>query len=379
MEDRNKLLWQGARPLIGTVVGVGIFGLPYVFSQTGYLLGLAELVFVALLSLVSYVIFADLLAINKSHVRFVEVIGHQLGPVGRWVATVAFLGGFWGALLAYIIVGGSFAFNVLHQVLAGSLFQYQVAFWLIASVFMIGGTLFVRRLQTILIPLFFVMIIGLVLFALPNMHVDYLTTLTPSKIMLPFGALIFAFGGFAAVPECRDALGRRTALMYPALALAVTLIAMLYALFTFGIMGMTGPFTSPQAVESLRLVTGPGLFLVVSMIGLAIVFTTYISAGNALMNSLIYDFRGRFLSSWWLTVIVPMCLLAIGIKDFIHVIGTTGGILGGVCGILLVIAYERARLTAQLPKRHFVVPQTLVALCFMMFLAMIVVTILELF
>lgn len=378
MGDRNKLLWQGARPLIGTVVGVGIFGLPYVFSQAGYLLGLAELVCVALLSLVSYVIFADLLTINKRHGRFVEVIGQQLGPVGRGVATVAFLGGFWGALLAYVIVGGSFAFNVLHSVMAGSLFQYQAIFWLIASIFMIGGTLFVRRLQTVLIPLFFVMIVGLVLFAVPNMHVDYLTTFTPNKLMLPFGVLIFAFSGFAAVPECRDALGRHQTLMYPALALAVILIAMLYALFTIGIMGLTGPFTSPQAVESLRLVAAPWLFSVVSMVGLSIVFTAYISAGNALMNSLIYDFRGRFLSSWWLTVIVPMGLLAFGVKDFIRVIGTTGGILGGVCGILLVLAYERARLTAQLSKRQLVIPQAPVALCFFMFVAMIAVTILEL-
>lgn len=378
MEDRSKWLWQGARPLIGTVVGVGIFGLPYVFSQAGFLIGSLELLLVAGLSLLSYVIFADLLAINKAHVRFVSVIGTQLGPLGRAVAALALIGSLWGALLAYILVGGQFIYTILHPLVGGSLYHYQSVFWLVASVCVIGGTLFVRRLQAILIPVVFVMIVALVLFALPNLQVSYLTSWEPTKFLMPFGVLIFAFTGFASVPEAREVLGRKQALMRPALLLACVLIAVLYLLFSFAIVGMTGPFTSPQAVESLRLVAGPWLAIFVSIIGLCTVFTAYVSAGNALLNSLLYDFRGRFLSSWWLTVIIPLCLFLAGARDFIDVIGTTGGLLGGMCGVVLVLAYERARLSAQLPKRQLAIPQVLVGLCFVLFVVMIVLTLVEL-
>lgn len=375
MEDRQKVLWQGARPLIGTVVGVGIFGLPYVFSQAGYVFGLIELVIIAALSLLTYFIYADLLAVNKGHVRFVAVVSNQLGPLGRAIATTAFYGSLWGAMLAYIIIGGQFLSNVLRPLLHGQDFVYQIAFWIIASVCMIGGTLFVRRLQAFLIPVFFVMIAALALFALPNLHLDYLATMEPTNILMPFGALIFAFSGFSAVPESREALGRRKTQIRSSLILGVTLVAVLYALFTFAVVGMTGPFTSVQSVDGLRLATGAWLSIFVSIIGLCTVFTAFISVGTSLMNSLIYDFRGRYLSSWWLTVTIPLCVFLFGARDFINVIGTTGGLLGGLCGIVLLVAYERARLTAQLPKRALAMPQGLVALCFVSFVAMMVMAI----
>lgn len=378
MEDRKKALWQGARPLIGSVVGVGIFGLPFVFSQAGFAIGLLELVLVAALALLTYFIFADLLAVNKGHERFVAVVSNQLGPFGRAMATIAYFGSLWGAMLAYIIVGGQFVANVLHPYLGGALFHYQLAFWVVASVCMIGGTMFVRLLQAWLIPTFFILIVALALFALPHLHVEYLTVIEPAKALLPFGALIFAFSGFAAVPESRDALGRKKGLMRPAMVLATVLIAILYALFSLSIVGMTGAFTSPQAVESLRFVAGPWLSVFVSILGLCTVFTAFVSVGNAVTNSLIYDFHGRFLSSWWLAIIVPLCIFLFGARDFIEVIGATGGLLGGLSGIVLVIAYERARLTSQLPKRELALPQTLVALSFLLFVAMIVATIFEL-
>ena len=377
MEDRKKLLWQGARPLIGTAVGVGIFGLPFVFSQAGYLIGGLEMIGIALLSLLTFYLYSDLLAINKGHVRFVAVISNQLGAFGRAMAALGFFGSLWGAMLAYIIVGGQFAANVFRPLIGGHDFVYQMVFWVVASGCMIGGTLFVRRLQSVLIPIFFIMIAALALFSLPHLHVEYLTKIDTGNALLPFGALIFAFSGFSAVPEAREALGRNKKLIRPAMVLGVTFIGLLYALFCLAVVGMTGPFTSELAADGLRFAVGSWLSIFVSAIGLCTVFTAYISLGSATMNSLLYDFRGRFLSSWWLTVTIPLGLFLFGARDFIDVIGITGGLLGGLCGIVLLVAYERARMTAQLPKRALAIPQGLVALSFVLFVAMIVVTIME--
>ncbi len=378
MLARGRLLWQGARPLIGTVVGVGIFGLPYVFSRAGYVYGLIELVVIAALSLLTYLLYADLLAVSTTHARFVAMISHQLGLAGRWLASIGFFGALWGAMLAYIIVGGQFAVTALRPLMTIELLQAQIFIWLLASVSIIGGNLFVRRLQAIFIPVFFVMIVALTLFALPNLHFEYLTTFDPDNIFLPFGALIFAFSGFSAIPECRDALGRHVGLMRPALWLGIGLVSVLYGLFCLAIVGLTGPFTSVQAVDGLRYVTDPWVASFVSIIGLLTVFTAFISVGTSLTNSLLYDFRGRFLSSWALVVLVPLIFLLIGARDFIQVIGATGGLLGGLCGLILLIAYERARLTANLPKRALAVPQALVALSFILFIGMMVVTLVEL-
>ncbi|MFZ2681979.1 MAG: aromatic amino acid transport family protein [Patescibacteria group bacterium] len=378
MEDKYRYIWDGARPLVGTVVGVGIFGLPYVFSQAGYVVGLLELVIVAAMSLLVYLLFSDLLAINKQHVRFVAVITEQLGPVGRVVASIGFFGALWGAMLAYVIIGGQFAATLIRPVIGGSVFYYQLGFWLVSSLAMVGGTLFVRRLQALIIPLFFIMVVALTLFALPHLHLEYLTTVNPNLAFLPIGALIFAFSGFSAIPECREALGRRTSLMGRSLLLGAIFIFALYALFTFAVVGMTGPFTSVQAGEGLRFAVGPWLSAFVAVIGLCTVFTAFVTVGTSLTNSLIYDFKGRFLSSWWLAVAIPLCIFIFGARDFIGVIGATGGILGGVNGIILLVAYERARFAGKLPKRALAISQGLIAMGFILFAFMIILTIIEL-
>lgn len=373
MEEHNRILWQGARPLIGTVVGVGIFGLPYVFSQAGFLVGTLELLLVATLTLLVLYVYSDLLSIEQSRLPFVSVVGKHLGPIGKFFAAVSFLGALWGAMLAYILVGGEFLTNIFRPLMGGEAFRYQMVFWILASACMIGGSLFVRRIQGVLVPVFFAMVVGLTLVALPRLHSDYLIHVDTNFLALPFGALLFSFSGLAAVSECREALGRSRDRVKTALVLGMGLISALYLLFCFAIVGMTGPFTSMQAVEGLRLVS-PWLSIFVSVLGVCTVFTAYLSVGNSVMNSLMYDFRGRFLSSWWLTIIVPVSVFVFGARDFIDVVSATGGLLGGLAGILLMIAYERARLLAQLPKNALRIPQPVVALGFILFAAMIAMT-----
>jgi amino acid permease len=51
MKETGKL-WRTAQPLVGSVIGVGIFGLPFVFAQAGFVIGLGHLVVVGLINLV---------------------------------------------------------------------------------------------------------------------------------------------------------------------------------------------------------------------------------------------------------------------------------------------------------------------------------------
>jgi tyrosine-specific transport protein len=374
MDTRRGLIWRGARPVIGSVVGVGIFGLPYVFAQAGYWLGAFELFIIGSLCLVTLLVFADLLAISPGHTRFVAVIGNQLGLPGRAIATLAFFGSLWGAMLAYIIVGGQFVFNLFEGILGGAVTTYQLLFWLTASALMIGGSLFVKKLQSFTIPTFFILIAALTLFTISRLDVDRLTSIDISHALLPFGVLLFAFSGFAAVAEGRESLGRyKNTLIRPALVLAVCLIGSLYLLFTFAIVGMTGAATSVEAVLGLSTV-GKWLVVFVSLIGFFSVFTAYISQGLVVMNSFLYDFKIRFLTAWALTISIPIGLFLLGARNFVHVIGTTGGVLGALSGVLLLIAYERARLSASLPKRSLRIPQALILACFLVFVCMMVIT-----
>ncbi len=376
MEDSVRF-WRGLRPLMGTVIGVGIFGLPYVFAQTGFGLTTIELVLVGVISAVTFLIYGDLLYANRSHAHFVAVVGRELGPLGRFMATVSYLGALWGAMLAYILVGGQFAANLFAQFTGWEVATWQVLFWLFCSLVIFGGASTIRKLQGILISIFVILILTLVAFALPHAQSEAFVFGDISRLGLPLGVLLFAFSGFGALAEVKEAIGNKQTLFRSVVILSVVLIGLLYLLFVAAVLGLTGHATTPQAVDGLRYALGGVPFIVVSAIGLCTVCTAFVSLGQSIMNTFIYDYQTRFPTAWWSAVGVPFVFYIVGARNFIEIIGLSGGVLGGVSGLLLVIAYERARFSAHLAKRTLAVPRIFTTISFIVFFAMIVLTLVD--
>jgi len=45
MEERNKRVYFAVSSLVGTIVGAGIFGIPYVLIKAGFFVGIFYLIF----------------------------------------------------------------------------------------------------------------------------------------------------------------------------------------------------------------------------------------------------------------------------------------------------------------------------------------------
>jgi amino acid permease len=374
-----KQLWRGIRPLLGTVVGVGIFGLPYAFSRVGFGLGLLALVVVCGLSIMALLLYADLILVRNGHGRYLSVVGHDLSFAERAVAAVAYFGSNYGALLAYVIVGGSFAHSIFSPWLGGSLLLYQCTFWLIGSLVIGGGLSFIVRLQGFLFPLIFLLVIVHAFLLVPHLSFSHFGEFHPENTVLSLGILLFAFGGLSAVPDMRDVLGKNRSALRSSLVIGMLSIMSLYALFCFLVVGVSGPLTTPEAISGLSTALGPFAEILGSVLGLGIVLSAYLALGVGLTSALVYDFRMRYLAAWAAVALVPITLVILGATNFISVVGITGGILGSLLGMFLVVAYERARYSHQLSKYALGIPQWLVALTFMMYAVMFVLTIVELF
>ena len=373
MEAGRLHLWRGMRPLIGTMIGVGMFGLPYAFAQAGYPLALAELLLIAGMNLVVLLMYSDLAIAREGHARFVGVIGEQLGPFGRVVAAFSFFASMWGALTAYVIAGGSFAHVLLGQVFGGSETLYQILFWVVCSLLVVGGLSFVNRMQAFVLPGFLLLLAALVVFALP--HIDHvnLAFVHPEKFALPLGVILFAFGGISAIPEVRDVLGKDRKYLARTIALATAVVLCVYGLFTMTIVGTSGAQTGAEPFVGLAGLS-PFFVLIGALFGVFVVFTAFINLSTAAMNTLLYDYRLRYKSAWLAAVGVPFLLYLIGSHDMIKVVGLTGGLLSPVIGILIVLAHEKARFGHHLPKRALPIPVFAAFLAFATFAVMFVVT-----
>src|SRR5437867_3832320 len=109
----DKKFFYAVAVLVGSMVGVGIFGLPYAFAQAGFWLGMTLLVLIGLATLLIDFMYGEV--ILRTHAQH-QLLGYAklyLEPVHQkllFFSTV--LLGYVG-LLAYIIISGDFLNTLL--------------------------------------------------------------------------------------------------------------------------------------------------------------------------------------------------------------------------------------------------------------------------
>lgn len=362
------------RPLLGNTIGLGIFALPYVVAQAGIISGTLALIASALLSLVTLLAYTELVASAPKHAHFVGALRSTLGPGLGTIGAIAFFGSTFGALAAYIAVGGTFAQMLFSDLWPVSVGVYRLLFFLVAAVLIFGGTRTVARAHVYAIALSSILLIGLLILLVPHVQLDHFTLWRPQHLYLPFGVALFAFAGLMAVPEMRE-VAKDTLTLRRAVRQGLLLTFILYAVFIAIIVGATGLATSPEALRGLGTVLGGPLELVGAALGLCVILSAFMTQGLALTHTFADDYKIRYLLSWAIAVGAPALLVLAGAQDFVRVIQLTGGIGFGVCGLLLLLAYERLRDNPANAKRTLAIPTIFVFLAALVFSLEIVVSI----
>jgi amino acid permease len=359
-------LWRGIHPLVGTVVGVGFFGLPFVFAQAGYWVAFLELIVLVGVQILFLGMYADLALAKRGHARFLHIIGDAFGPLGKLIAGLSFFGTLLGAMIACLVAGGEFLSYVISSTLS-------VIFGLFCMLLLLGGSLVVRNVQKYLVPFFLLTVGILCVGALPAVNPAHFAVVSWSGWVLPLGVILFSLSAISAVPEMRDAFRGNRNLLHRAIFLGMCLVALVYAIFIAIVVGITGSSTPSQAVAAFAGVA-PWMVLLGSILGLTTVTTAYVHVGSALINTLLYDFRVRYASAWLLIGGVPFLAVLFGVRDTIGVLQYVGGILGSLIGILVLLAYEKARRMHQLPGVTRAVSPVIVFGIFAVFFVMLVMT-----
>ena len=104
----NKNFYFALAALIGTTVGAGIFGIPYVISKSGIGPGLFYFFILGGAVLLLHLFFGEIVLRTKEKHRLIGFAQKYLGNWGKFLITISTILGLVGALLAYIILGGDF-------------------------------------------------------------------------------------------------------------------------------------------------------------------------------------------------------------------------------------------------------------------------------
>jgi amino acid permease len=344
----GALLWDrkffhATALLVGTMVGVGVFGIPFAFAKAGFWVGVCWLGVLAVVTLLYNLAFAELTLRTQGVHQISGYAGIWLGPWARRLTLLALVVSGYGALLAYMIVAGQFLHTVLSQFIAVDPDLYSIIFALGWSVFIIARLRTVAAIDLTVAALLTLTTVIVAIFGLRHINPANFAGAMPDYWFLPYGIIMFALSGANAIPIQRQLLAGREKLLKPAIITAVALVTAMYLVFAFVVVGVSGDTTTPEALSGLYDILGNGVIILGSLFGIMTISTSFLMMGTALYETFHIDYRLRRLGAWFLVALPPVLFFRSGLRNFIDVIGLIGSVSVGLLAIIVLAAYLKAK------------------------------------
>jgi len=324
----------------GTIVGVGIFGLPYVAMKAGFFVVLFYFLVVIFLAIIVHFLLGEVARDTHKIARIPGYAEEYIGPRTKKFAFVVSSLALIGALLAYLIIGGDFLYLFLKESLGGLSIFYTFFFFLAGAYLIYRGIEIISRFELIMLVIFVLLLLFFLCRALPFIQSEHFTTFNPRFITFPYGIVLFALWGVALIPEVKEMVERDRRKLIWVIILGILASALCYLVFIFAILGASGPQTSQNAISGFAFILGDRIIAIGYFFGIIATFTSFITLGLTLKKIFWYDFKIPERISWGLTCFIPLFLYLIGLKDFIEVIGITGAVMLGLEAIIVIFIYK---------------------------------------
>lgn len=353
----DRISLRAIATVSGFIIGAGIFGVPYIFSKSGYLAGITELAVISVLLIFTHLLYSEAILRTGGHHRLVGLAAIYLGRTWKRIVSTSNILGSFGAMLAYTILGGTFFWQLFGNILPLGLFGFQLVFFVIMAIFVAAGLKLVSKIEMALTALLFITVLGIVAWGAPHVRFENFVAGEVKNLFLPFGVLLFALGGWASVPEACDILGNNLKRLRGVLVWGTGLAALITALFASVVLGISGVGTTESAIAGLVPVLGTGIVLAGALFGLLAIITSFLVMGTSLKETFEYDFKLSKISALALALGVPLVLFLFGARSFINVISITGGVFGAIDIIVIMLIYRAARKSGKRkPEYSFRIP-----------------------
>ena len=355
MSDKTSLL--AAASLIGTIIGAGIFGIPYVMAKSGVLFCLFYFLILVVVVITLHLLYGEIILRTKGRHRIVGYTEKYLGKKAKFIIGVSAIVGAVGALLAYLILAGHFL-NIIFPSL--SPLQLSLIAWVILSFFVFWGIKSIAWSELFLGIGFLVVIFLIFFFSLPKIDPGNFILTNKNFIFLPYGIILFSLIGWNAIPEIEGILTDKRNLKR---VIFGSLMIVLGFTFLFGLIisGVTGGATTEEAFQGLLPILGHKIMILGGLFGFFAVATSFLVIGNYLKNTLRFDYKLPYFLSFTIACLSPLVLFLAGFKEFILVIGFVGVLLGLVEGTAIALIYQRAKKTGErVPEYSLNIPRPLI-------------------
>jgi len=341
----NNRFLLGLATLVGTIVGAGIFGLPYVVAQSGVVPGLFYFLLLGGVVLLLHLMFGEIILRTQGKHRLIGYASLYMGGWAKKLVTVSTVLGITGALLAYIIIGGDFLKIIFGSFTSFSSFEFSIIFWFVLSLFILLGIQAIAKMELVMNGALFLVVGGIFIFAMPHIQIENFLLFDASRLFLPYGVMLFAFLGLPAIPEIAELFkNSKDKQRFGSLIVWASVISgMLFLVFTVFVVGVSGGKTSQDALTGLIPFLGEKVVVLGALFGLVAISASFLVLGNYLKNSLRYDYKVPYGISAASAVFLPLVLFVLGLRDFILVIATVGAVVAVLEGSMVVLIWRKGK------------------------------------
>jgi len=342
--------------LAGTIIGAGIFALPFVFMNAGIIAGLFYLIIFCLVFILIHLMYAEVIIKTNGEHRFPGYAKIYLGKFGFFLATLTDILGMLLVLTVFLILSASFLNLILPSGFAVSEILKVLLFWFLgsAAIFLeirsMAFSEFLILIGIILIALM-IFIFGAFNFA----KIASFPLLNFKNIFLPYGIILFALAGRVAIPavinyfqkinpETRLPAVRQgqTQKIKQSIILGTLIPAIVYFLFVFGVLGLSGN-VSEDAVSGLIGSVSPLVLFLVGIFGLISIWSSYIVVGLDVKSAFRFDLKIPKILAGLIVISAPLILFLTGFQNFLTLVSFIGGIFIALEGIFIALMWLKAR------------------------------------
>lgn len=344
--SKQGSLFSAIAIMVGTAIGAGIFGIPYAISRVGFFWGLIYFLVLGVFIIISTLCYSEVVLRTKKRMYFAGYAEKYLGKWGKVFGLIAMVVGIYSALVAYTIQVGHFLFLIFSPYFGGVEIVYSLIFFVVCSIVILFGLGLVAGVERVMVILLFIVMVAFFIFGLKQFEFPNLLTSTASgfkDFFLPYGVILFALGASSAVPEMEVLLKKNKKRLKKAIILGLTIPLIVYVVFAFIVVGVTGVNTTEGAVGGMGQSVGETILTIGAIFGILAMTTSFLSLGVILKDSYIFDFKVNKYIAWLLVIIVPLIIFLLNIVNFVEVLGIAGTIMGGLEGILIVAMFLKAK------------------------------------
>lgn len=340
--------------LISSIIGAGMFALPFVFQKSGLAPAILYLGFFGIIAALIHLLYADIvLRTRETRHQFPGYIKQYLGATAGSFSSVLVFVTLLFTMTAYLILSSSFLRIIVPT------FSPLIAlflFWLVATLVIFTTVKKTALFDSITTAITLVAIGAIFVYwgSYVPLDADAFPILDATKSLLPFGPVLFSFLGFSAIPPL-VAYVRKESVPFTSMKKAIVvgslIPAFFYFLFVVSIWGMSSA-VSPDSVSGLFDNTPYFILFTLSILGFVSLWDSYSAVGRDINKLLEFEWHVSPGISLAIVASTPLALYFLGFQDFIAIISAVGGILYGIWGILIVLAWKKA-ITVSIPSVKF--------------------------